>query len=274
MTLAQTTILGILQGLTEFLPVSSSGHLVIMQHYLRLRNPLLLFDIVLHAATVAAVFLYFRKDIFGIVLSLIRFAQREPGQVLQRKLFYLIILGTVPIALVGGLLRSRIENLFANVPLTSLLLLVTGTLLWTSERAASSDKEIEKVGILDAFLIGIMQAAAILPGISRSGATISAGLFRGTSKEFAFRYSFLLSIPAILGALFIEAKDAVLEKSLPHHPLPWLGGAAAAFLIGYFSLVVLKKALVGRRLYWFSYYCWIVGGISLLAAVLKGFPFF
>lgn len=268
MTLAQATILGILQGLTEFLPVSSSGHLVIMQHYLGFIHPLLLFDIVLHAGTLAAVFLYFRKDIFGIVLSLIRFTQKEPGQVLQRKLFYLILLGTVPIALVGGLLRSRIENLFANIPLTSFLLLVTGTLLWTSERAASSNKGTEKVGILDALLIGIMQAAAILPGISRSGATISAGLFRGTSKEFAFRYSFLLSIPAILGALIIEAKDAVLEKSLPHQLLPWLGGTAAAFLVGYFALIVLRKALLGRRLYWFSYYCWIVGGISLFFVLI------
>ena len=268
MTLAQATILGVLQGLTEFLPISSSGHLVIMQHYLGFRYPLLLFDIVLHSATLAAVFLYFRKDFFGIVLSLIRFTQKEPRQVLQRKLFYLIILGTVPVALVGGLLRSRIENLFADIFLTSFLLLVTGTLLWTGERAASSDKGIEKVGILDALSIGVMQAASILPGISRSGATISAGLFRGTSKEFAFRYSFLLSIPAILGALFIEVKDAVLEKSLPRQLLPWLGGAAAAFLVGYFALVVLRKALLGRRLYWFSYYCWIVGGISLFFVLI------
>ncbi len=268
MTLAQATILGILQGLTEFLPVSSSGHLVIMQHYLGLRHPLLLFNVVLHTGTLAAVFFYFRKDIFGIVLSLARFTQKEPGQVLQRKLFYLILLGSVPIALVGGLLRSRIENLFTNIPLTSFFLLVTGTLLWASERAARSDKGIKKVGILDALFIGIMQAAAILPGISRSGATISAGLFRGTSKEFAFRYSFLLSIPAILGALFIETKDAVLEKSLPHQLLPWLTGALAAFLVGYFALIVLRKALLGRRLYWFSYYCWIVGGISLFFVLI------
>ena len=268
MTLAQATILGILQGLTEFLPVSSSGHLVIMQHYLGLKHPLLLFDVVLHAGTLAAVLLYFRKDIFGIALSLIRFTQKEPGQALQRKLFYLILLGSIPIALVGVLLRRPIEKLFANIPLISFLLLVTGTLLWTSERAASSDKGIEKVGILDALLIGIMQAAAILPGISRSGATISTGLLRGTSKEFAFRYSFLLSIPAILGALFIETKDAVLEKSLPSAPIPWLGGAAAAFLVGYFALLVLRKALLGRRLYWFSYYCWIVGGISLFFVLI------
>ena len=273
MTLAQATILGVLQGLTEFLPVSSSGHLVIMQHYLGLRHPLLLFDIVLHTATLGAVFLYFRTDILGIVLSFTRFTQKESRHVLQRKLFYLILLGTIPIALVGGLLRARVESLFANIPLTSFLLLVTGTILWIGERAASSDKGIEKVGMIDALLIGAMQAASILPGISRSAATISGGLFRGTSKEFAFRYSFLLSIPAILGALVIEAKDAVLGKSLSHQLLPWLGGAAAAFLVGWFSLVILRRALLGKRLSWFSYYCWIVGGISLLAAALQGFPF-
>jgi len=268
MTLAQATILGILQGLTEFLPVSSSGHLVIMQHYLGLRHPLLLFDIVLHAGTLAAVFFYFRKDISGIVLSLARFTQKESRQVLQRKLFYLILLGTVPIALVGGLLRARVEKLFANIPLTSFLLLVTGTLLWVAERAANSNKGIEKVGVLDALFIGVMQAAAILPGISRSGATISAGLFRGTSKEFAFRYSFLLSIPAILGALVIEAKDAVLEKSLPSAPIPWLTGVLAAFLVGYFALIVLRRALVERKLSWFSYYCWALGGVSLFFVLI------
>lgn len=264
MTLAQGTILGLLQGLTEFLPVSSSGHLVIVQHYLGLRHPLLLFDIVLHTATLAAVLFYFRRDIVSIVMSLARFTQKEPQQILQRRLFYLLLLGSIPIALVGGLFRGVVENLFANVPLASLLLLVTGTLLWTSERVAHSNKGIEKVVIVDTLLIGVMQAVSILPGISRSGATISAGFFRGTSKEFAFRYSFLLSIPAILGALFIEAKRAVLEQSLPGEPLPWLTGSIAAFLIGLFSLVVLKKALLGRRLSWFSYYCWALGGVSLL----------
>ncbi|TET64297.1 undecaprenyl-diphosphate phosphatase [Candidatus Aerophobetes bacterium] len=169
MTLVQGTILGLLQGLTEFLPVSSSGHLVIVQHYLGLRHPLLLFNIVLHTATLAAVLFYFRQDIIGIVVSLARFTQKEPQQILQRKLFYLILLGSVPIALVGGLFRRIVENLFANVPLASFLLLVTGTLLWTSERIKRSNKGIEKVGIVDTLLIGVMQAAAILPGISRSG---------------------------------------------------------------------------------------------------------
>lgn len=268
MTLAQGAILGLVQGVTEFLPVSSSGHLVIMQHHLGLRHPMLLFDIVLHTATLAAVLFYFRQDIIGIVVSLARFTQRQPEQILQRKLFYLVLLGSVPIALVGGLFRGVVENLFTNVPLTSFFLLVTGTLLWTSERTAHSNKRIDKVGIVDTLLIGAMQAAAILPGVSRSGATISAGLFRGTSKEFAFRYSFLLSIPAILGALFVEAKRAVLEGSLPAEPLSWLGGSAAAFLVGLFSLVVLKKALVRRRLSWFSYYCWALGGVSLLFVLI------
>ncbi len=268
MTLAQGTILGVLQGLTEFLPVSSSGHLVIVQHYLGLRQPLLLFNIVLHTATLAAVFFYFRRDIIGIVMSLVRFTQKGPEQVLQRRLFYLILLGSVPIALVGGLFRGIVENLFANVPLASFLLLVTGTLLWASERVAHSNKGIEKVGIVDTLLIGVMQAVSILPGISRSGATISAGIFRGIGKEFAFRYSFLLSVPAILGALFIEAKRVAPERSLPGEPLPWLTGAIAAFLVGLFSLVVLKKALLERRLSWFSYYCWALGGVSLLFVLI------
>ena len=268
MTLAQGAILGVLQGLTEFFPVSSSGHLVIVQHYLGLRHPLLLFDIVLHTATLAAVLFYFRQDIIGMMVSLARPTQKKPQQILQRKLFYLILLGSVPIALVGVLFRRIVEDLFTNVPLASFLLLITGTLLWASERLRRSNKGIEKVGIVDTLLIGVMQAVAILPGISRSGATISAGLFRGTSKEFAFRYSFLLSIPAILGALFVETKRGVLEESLPGEPLPWLIGSIAAFLVGLFSLVVLKKALMGRRLSWFSYYCWALGGVSLVFALI------
>ena len=119
----------------------------------------------------------------------------------------------------------------------------------------------------DAFLIGIMQGVAIIPGISRSGATISTGLLRGIKKELAFRYSFLLSIPAIIGALGLQLREAFLEQTLPSHPLPWIGGALVAAIIGYISLVLFRKIILGNKLHIFAYYCWTIGIISLIIRI-------
>lgn len=274
-------ILGIVQGLTEFLPVSSSGHLVIMQHYLGFREPLLLFDVMLHGATLAAIVIYFRHDLWGIILSLIRLKKKTPQEILHRKMFYFILLGTIPTAVLGiffNFFKSWINFFFVSVVFTSFMLLFTGTLLWVGERKErpegkeSLEKEgpgkgIGKMRVTDALLIGIMQGIAIIPGISRSGATISTGLLRGIKKEFAFRYSFLLCIPAIIGALGLQLREASLEKNLPSHLLPWVVGALSAAIIGYLSLIILKKAVIKKRLSIFAYYCWIVGTASLLIRV-------
>ena len=267
MNALQALILGIVQGLTEFLPVSSSGHLVIMQHYLGFTEPLLLFDVMLHAATLAAVVIYFRQDLWGMILSLIRLKKKTPQEILHRKMFYFILLGTIPTAVLGIFFNSWINFFFLSVVFTSFMLLFTGILLWVGERKERPEGEVRKIGKMratDALLIGIMQGVAIMPGISRSGATISTGLLRGIKKELAFRYSFLLSIPAIIGALGLQLREAFLEKNLPSHLLPWVGGALSAAIIGYLSLTLLRKAVIKKKLSIFAYYCWIVGISSLI----------
>ena len=268
MTTPQALILGIVQALTEFLPVSSSAHLVIMQDYLGFKEPLLLFDVILHAATLGALLVYFRKDIGKIILSLVRLKEKSDEEMLNRKIFYFILVGTIPTLALGLLLNQWIKAMFTSVTFTSLMLLITGALLWISKRRADSERGIEEMKTTDAFLIGIMQGVAIIPGISRSGATISTGLLRGIKKELAFRYSFLLSIPAIIGALGLQLREAFLEQTLPSHPLPWIGGALVAAIIGYISLVLFRKIILGKKLHIFAYYCWTIGIISLIIRIV------
>jgi len=267
MTTPQALVLGIVQALTEFLPVSSSAHLVIIQDYLGFKKPLLLFDVILHAATLGALLVYFRKDIGKIILSLVRLKEKSDQEMLNRKIFYFILIGTIPTLALGLFLNQWIKAMFTSVTFTSLMLLVTGTILWISKRRADSERGIEKMKTTDAFLIGIMQGVAIIPGISRSGATISTGLLRGIKKELAFRYSFLLSIPAIIGALGLQLREAFLEQTLPSHPLAWIGGALVAAIIGYISLVIFRKIILGKKLYIFAYYCWTIGTILLIMRI-------
>ncbi len=270
MSTFQALILGLLQGVTEFLPVSSSGHLVIMQHYLGLRQPLVLFDIVLHAATLIVVLIYFRGDLGSIISSLIKLKPHHSEQILGRKIFYLIMVGTIPTVILGLILRVWADLLCTRVGLTSAMLIITGIILRVGEKTKRTGRGIKEMGLMDAFLIGAMQGIAIVPGISRSGATISAGLLRGINKEFSFRYSFLLSIPAILGALILSLKDALTEKNLPSHPLPWIVGVLSAFTVGYLSLVFLRKTVVKGKLSFFAYYCWILGIGSLILWIGSG----
>ncbi len=270
MSMLQALILGSLQGATEFLPVSSSGHLVIMQHYLGLRQPLVLFDVTLHAATLVVVLIYFRHDLGSIAGSLIKLKLHHSQGKLERKIFYLILVGTIPTVILGLILRVWADLLLTRVVLTSAMLIITGILLYMGEKIKRTDRGIKEMSIMDAFLIGVMQGIAIVPGISRSGATISTGLLRGINKEFSFRYSFLLAIPAILGALTLSLKDAFIEKSFPPHPLPWIVGLSSAFAVGYFSLVLLRKAVVKGKLSLFAYYCWILGAGSLILWISRG----
>jgi undecaprenyl-diphosphatase len=270
MSTLQSLVLGCLQGVTEFLPVSSSGHLVIMQHYLGLRQPLVLFDVVLHTATLIVVFIYFRGDLGSIIDSLIKLKSHHSQGIRERKIFYLIVVGTIPTVILGLILRVWANLLCTRVGLTSVMLIITGIILRGGEKTKRTGRGIKEMGIMDAFLIGLMQGIAIIPGISRSGATISTGLLRGINKEFSFRYSFLLSIPAILGALTLSLKDALIEKSFPTHPLPWVVGALSAFAAGYLSLVLLRKTVVKGKLSLFSYYCWILGIGSLILWIRSG----
>jgi undecaprenyl-diphosphatase len=260
MNIVQSIFLGIVQGLTEFLPISSSGHLVFFQSIFGLKEPHLFFDIMLHVGTLLAVIVYFRTDIWeiiqGVTTTLIG---REKGKQ-GGKLFLWIILATFPTGLIGILFKDWFESLFSKPELVGIMLLVTGVVLWLTRWAKKEGKKIEKMGWMDSILIGIAQGLAIIPGISRSGATISTGLFCGLDRELSGKFSFLLSIPAILGATVLEFRKIESGSEV------WVSlvGMAIAFCVGIFSLNFLMKIIRMGKISNFSYYCWGMGTIIII----------
>jgi undecaprenyl-diphosphatase len=253
-TALQVIVLGIVQGLTEFLPISSSAHLVFFQSLFGLKEPLLLFDIMLHLGTLLAVFVFFRRDLADIVRGVIRFL-RGKEETPSARLAAWIILASVPTGLMGVLLKDWFESLFAKPALAGMMLLITGIVLWLTRLKRGEGRRIEGMGWPDALLIGIAQGIAIIPGISRSGATISAGLLLGLDRELSGKFSFLLSIPAILGATLLEARKISSVETLGLN----LAGLGAAFLVGLVALTFLMKIIKFGRFSSFAYYCWAAG---------------
>lgn len=260
-------ILGMVQGLTEFLPVSSSGHLVLVQNLLGLVNVDVLFDIFLHLGTLAAVIIFLRKDLWNIILNLNHFNQWRTNP--EIRMLYLIVIASVPTALIGFLFKDYFEKMFTSIVVVGCFLIVTGLLLFLAERfsLSSKNKDVSAITTGDALIIGLMQGLAIAPGISRSGATISAGLWRGIDRELAARFSFLLSVPAILGASVVKIKD-YKQMALTIDHVPLIMGTILAFLSGYLALVVLFRIIRTRKLNVFSYYCWLVGLVVLINSIL------
>ncbi len=246
-TLIEALILAVIQGLTEWLPVSSSGHLVITQTVLGL-NPPLIFDVMLHVGTLLVVLAVFRKDIANIIKAVVkRDFETEEG-----KLALFIVVGSVPIAIIGFIFHDVIESLFSNLLAVGLALIITGSVLFFSEKRIGN----KKMGIRDSLLIGLAQGVAIIPGISRSGITVATGLLRKISKATAFRYSFLLSVPAVIGATVMESKDLVLGNM---DMAPMLLGTTISMIVGYGSLKLLQKIVMNEKFHLFAYYCWTVG---------------
>lgn len=260
MTVIEALILGAVQGLTEFLPVSSSGHLVLFQHLLGIQEPPLTFDIMVHVGTLVAVFIVFWPDITDIL--------RKP----LNRLTYLIIVGCIPAGLAGFFLQDLFEKAFSSILVVGLGLLFTGAILMAAERyskAYTGLKEIHETTYMDAVWIGLMQALAIVPGISRSGSTISAGLFRGMDRVFAARFSFLLSIPVILGAAMLQLKDIAAVGINGITLMPMAVGFIAAVGFGYFAIKVVLQIINQGRLSVFSHYCWAIGAIALVANLFQ-----
>jgi len=264
MSLFHALFLGILQGLTEFLPVSSSGHLAIAQHYLPdFQQPGVLFDVMLHVGTMFAVILYFRREILLLALSPFRSGAEAR---LYRRLLALLILGSVPTAVIGLTFKDFFVSMFDRIPAVAAMLVVTGLLLFLSERLRRDGRREEQLTWSDALLVGIAQGCAVMPGISRSGATISTLLIKGVEGETAARFSFLLALPAVFGAALLSLRDVslVAATEIPAYCL----GTAAAFGIGFFSIHFLLGVIRRRRLTGFAVYCWLVGGAFLAAAAL------
>lgn len=253
-------LLGIIQGLTEFIPVSSSAHLVIAQHIFGLKEPQIFFGIVLHLGTLLAVVIYFYKDILDIIKSLS--SPRSDGF----RLFILLVIGTIPTAILGFFLKGYFKLLFSSPVFSAIFLIITGIILFLTRFIKRTGKDIRAFSYLDAIIIGVAQTIAIAPGISRSGITISAGIFRGIDRKLCARYSLLLSIPAVIGALLSEIKEvgAIDSVNLIYMSL----GFVSSFLVGCLAITILVKCLQKARFYMFAYYCWIVGIFAILVNLL------
>jgi undecaprenyl-diphosphatase len=273
MDILQAIILGMTQGLTEFLPVSSSAHLVLVPELLGVKSNLA-FDTLLHLGTLVAVVSYFWGDVVAIIKSffssLADIARRRFLQEIKedsfKRLSWLVIVGTIPAALMGVLLKSQFESLFNSVTAVGFFLLITGFLLWGAERMPKGNKKVKQMTFTNSLLVGIAQGCAIAPGISRSGATISTGLFLGFDRELAARYSFLLSIPAILGAALVQVKD--LTSGLDVNTSVFIAGFLSSIIFGYFAIKFLMGYIKKRSLIIFAYYCWIVGALSLVLSLV------
>ena len=259
----QAITLGFIQGVTEWLPISSTGHLRIAEKFLGLTVPLL-FDVTLHVGTLAIILIFFRKDIKIILAALAKGDfKSENGQITP-----LIIVGTIPTALIGVFLSNFIEAYFSNFLPIAGAFITCGIALYSS-RVGNERKE--NITWIEALAIGTAQGIALIPGISRSGLTIAIALLIGIRREKAFKFSFLLSVPAVIGAL-------VLTLYEQHEMLTLVGvglteilvGIAVSLVVSYFALKLLWKALAGKKFYLFAFYCWLTGAV-LLALSLSGF---
>jgi undecaprenyl-diphosphatase len=274
----QAIVLGIVQGLTEWLPISSSGHLALVQLAMDLEVPIF-YDVILHIGTLAGVFAIYRKDIAGILRSTVAsgkgnskrksMEEEEGGEEVAkypqgRRMLWLIILGTIPTGIIGLAFRSFFESSFYDPVSIAVGFIITGVLVLVTGLMKPGQK---KLGSADAILIGIGQGISIFSSISRSGATLSAGLFRGVEREQLVRYSFLLSIPAILGAAAIDvvAMDEQQKAQLASIGAEsYIAGAVVSAAVGYASIRILIKLVTKGKFYLFAFYCFAIGVATLL----------
>lgn len=277
MTIIEALILGIVQGLTEFLPVSSSAHLVLVPDLMGWEAPSVSFDLILHLGSMVAVIAYFWRDLLEIVKA---FFKKDEAAVVKRRVGLFLVVGTIPAAVIGGLLEKKFEAAFGEPAWVAFFLMITGVLLVASQKVSGEralhGRGVAQMKISDVLAIGFAQAVAILPGISRSGSTISTGLFLGLKRETAARYSFLLSVPIIAGAAIFKLRHgfgggADSETGGNGEETATLitgflfaavsGFAAVKFLLGY----VRRHSLAV-----FAIYCWVVGGGVLLSKLIGG----
>lgn len=278
MNIFSSIVLGLVQGVAEFLPISSSGHLSLFQHFFGLANPeeTLFFDVLLHLGTLIAVFIYYWRDIVELIQEFFRLVgcivskkkRAEVGRLSPSgRMILMIIVATLPLFVVLPI-KDKVESLYGNTIFIGIALLVTGFLLFWSDRMGRGRKTARSATMLDALLVGVGQAIAVVPGLSRSGTSISVGLMRGFRRTFAVRFSFLMSIPAVLGANILSIGEAV-QAGIELSELPmYIVGTIVAAVAGYFAIRMVNN-LAGRGKFGaFAYYCWGVGAAAVITSLI------
>lgn len=258
MTFFEAILLGIVQGITEYLPISSSGHLAVMQYFMGLRQPLLAFDVLLHIGSLVAVFLYYRKQLLDLAISTVSPRRAPHG----RRLILMIILATIPTGIIGMGFKSFVEAQFASPAAVGIFWLLTAGLLFGVSRIMTGEKLISQMRPSDALLIGLFQGVAVLPGVSRSGATIVMGMLCGLKPREAANFSFLISIPAILGAIVLQRED--LQGLAGPDLRPMLVGALVSAVVSYLAIAALLKLLQRRVIQPFAWYLLVMGFLVMV----------
>ena len=278
MSYLQAIFLGIVQGIAEFLPISSSGHLLLFQTFFHMENyeeTHMLFSVLLHFGTLVAVCVYYWRDLLEMIQEFFRgvkaLVKPEKGSSAPpppaRRMVMLIVVATLPLFLILPV-KKLMESVFYNNIAVSIALLVTGCLLFFSDRMARGRKSAKNATVLDAILVGVAQAIGTIPGISRSGITISAGMLRGFDRKFAVRFSFLMSLPAVLGATILELVDALGGTVDPALIPKCAVGVVVSGVVGYFAIRLVNMLSDKGKFGMFSYYCWVVGLGSLIAGLV------
>lgn len=267
--------LGLLQGIAEFLPISSSGHLDIAQHFMGMEEAPLFFNVLLHFATFFSIILVYRKTVLELIVEFFKligdlctgkFKWKESSQI--RRMLIFIIIATLPLFVVVPF-NDYLEPLNSNMYFVGGALLVTAILLFTSDKVASkATRPEEKVTLLDSLIVGLGQTCALVPGLSRSGTTISTGIFLGIDREYAVRFSFLMSLPAVLGATVLELADAV-ETGITFKP-EYALGMVVAFVSGIFAIKLVNMLVKKNKFGYFAYYCAAAGIVTILATIIIG----
>ena len=286
MDLIKSIIMGVIQGVAEFLPVSSSGHLAIMKHILHMETDTgLLFDVLLHFGTLIAIFIAFWKDIqelivegfkiigdffinIGLMIQNLRTTKKKAYRKIistpYRRFVMLIIISTIPTGIIGFILADAIEIVSATLLVPGLCLILTGILLSIADRVKTGTKTEANANYKEAGLIGVAQGIATLPGLSRSGTTITACLLAGFDRSFAVKYSFIMSIPAVLGAVILQIKDFSMDTVGQADLFNYLIGTVVAAVVGYISIKTMLVIVRGKKFKYFAYYCFTIGIIAVI----------
>ncbi|MFO7602078.1 MAG: undecaprenyl-diphosphate phosphatase [Candidatus Desulfacyla sp.] len=265
MTTIETIFLGIIQGLTEFLPVSSSGHLVVGKNLLGFREPELLLDTALHFGTLLAVCIYFRSDLRQMIEAVWRMIPRRKNHPsrsgLHANLALMVVIGSIPTALIGIIFKDPLERLFGSVTAVGMMLVITGIIVAITRFIPEAYGKRDRVSVIIALAVGTAQGLAIVPGISRSGTTIVCGLLLGLNRDLAGRFSFILCIPAIIGALLLQLDMAAITRV---GAVPLMAGFLVSAVVGFLALKLLMGMVRRGHFYYFAPYCWAIGILTLV----------